>query len=115
MLSRDTQLAAEDQNLGTELGVGAGPDQDEVDDEEEQLVDDAEKHAVGACPTASTIRGHRPADPHRGLPRATSKAPNRTDAAFTPQGQRARSSSQVLASALPHQRSLNNADPDRPQ
>ena len=66
----DTKLMAEGKHLGAELGVGAGADQDEVDDEEDQLVGEAEKHARGKRPAATTIRGRRPLAQLRGLPRA---------------------------------------------
>jgi hypothetical protein len=48
---------AEGKHLGAELGVGAGADQDEIDHEEDELVGEAEKHAGGTRPYASTIRG----------------------------------------------------------
>ena len=62
---------AESKHLGVELGVGAGADQDEVDHEEDELVGEAEKHARGTRPTATTIRGKWPHRPQRrGIPRA---------------------------------------------
>ena len=61
---------AEGKHLGAELGVGAGADQDQVDHEEDELVGEAEKHARGTRPAATTIRGRRPLAQLRGLPRA---------------------------------------------
>ena len=61
---------AEGKHLGAELGIGAGADQHEIDDEEDELVGEAEKHACGTLPTAATIRGHGPLAQLRGLLRA---------------------------------------------
>ena len=41
---------AEGKDLGAELGVGAGADQHKVDDEEDELVGEAEKHDGGTRP-----------------------------------------------------------------
>ncbi len=61
---------AEGKHLGAELGVGAGADQYEVDDEENELVGEAEKRARGTRPAAATIRGRGPLAQLRGLPQA---------------------------------------------
>ena len=72
---------AEGKHLGAELGVGAGADQGEVDDEEDELVGEAEKHAPGTRPAAATIRG-RLTCPARCLPQASLGWPYRTDATW---------------------------------
>jgi hypothetical protein len=48
---------AEGEHLSAELPIGAGADQHEVSNEADELVGEAEKHAGGSCPIASTIRG----------------------------------------------------------
>jgi hypothetical protein len=48
---------AEGKHLGAELGVGAGADQHKVNDEEDELVGEAEKHDGGTRPAAATTRG----------------------------------------------------------
>ena len=54
---------AEGKHLGAESGVGAGADQHEVDDEEDQLVGEAEKHGGGTRPAAPTISDRPPPVP----------------------------------------------------
>src|SRR5262249_17045489 len=46
----------ESEHLGTKFGMGAGTDQDEIDREEYELVNEAEKHARGTRPAAAKIR-----------------------------------------------------------
>ena len=46
----------EGKDLGAELGVGAGADEHEVEDEADEVVGEAEKHARGTRPAAATIR-----------------------------------------------------------
>ena len=73
---------AEGKHLGAELGVGTGADQHEVDDEEDELVGEAEKHARGTRPAAATIRGavRWPSSEIRRRP--ASEVPYRTDAGW---------------------------------
>jgi len=47
----------ESKHLSAELGVGAGADQDQVDDQAAELVGEAEKHPRGTRPAAATIDG----------------------------------------------------------
>ena len=67
--SKDTELLAEGKHLGAELGVGAAAEQHEVDDKEDELVGEAEKHAGGTRPAGATIRRRSPPAP---APRFTS-------------------------------------------
>ena len=48
---------AEGKHLGAELRIGAGADEDEVGNEADERIGEAEKHAGGSCPIAPTIRG----------------------------------------------------------
>jgi hypothetical protein len=61
---------AEGKHLGAEWGVAAGADQNEVDDQQEELVDEAEKHARGTRFASATIRATRLAGQAGGLPHA---------------------------------------------
>ncbi len=73
---------AEGKHLCAELGVGAGADQDEVDHEEDELVGEAEKHARGTRPAATTIRGPARWPGSEVYPWPPSEVPNRTDASW---------------------------------
>ena len=73
---------AESKHLCAELGEGAGADQDEVDHEEDQLVDKAEKHA-GERARRHDDPGSPAGWPSAGVyPWPPSEVPNRTDASW---------------------------------
>ena len=61
---------AEGEHLAAEFAVGAGTDQDEINGEEHELVDEAEKHARGTRPAAVKIRDRGVLTQLRGLRQA---------------------------------------------
>ena len=48
---------AEREHLGAELGVGAGADENQIAEETDELVREAEKHGDRSSPITPTIRG----------------------------------------------------------
>ena len=83
---RNTELMAESKHLCSELGVGAGADQHEVDDEEDELVGEAEKHACGTRPASVCQRSA--GRPTGQAPRFTPGWPRRCPTELTPGGVR---------------------------
>ena len=53
------ELMPEGKHLGAELGVGAGADEHEIDDEAHELVGEAEKRGDGSCPMTHDSRRRR--------------------------------------------------------
>jgi hypothetical protein len=70
----------ERKHLGAELGVGAGADENQIGEEADALVREAEKHGDRSCPITRTIHGRDSQLGQRAYAWTVPERANRTDA-----------------------------------